>query len=126
MQIVIAKINRTLREGISKKTGKEYSFESLGIAPVEDTLTDINGDTFQRGDRWANGISVKGVTDDWNEGDTVKINIVRKKVEARDGSQMEVINFKLPEGVEPMVKKATAKPVEEPKEDEEEIDPSNW
>lgn len=117
MILKIAKINRTLREGISKKTGKQYSFESLGIAPLEDTLTDINGDAFERGDRWVNGISVEGVTDDWDEGDQVKINLIKKIVKARDGSDMEVINFALPEGAEAMVKKAN--PVEPTAEGED-------
>lgn len=108
MIITIAKINRTLREGVSKKTGKQYSFESLGIAPQEEDLMDINGDSFKREERWVNGISKPGVTDDWNEGDQVKINLVRKTVPKRDGGTMEVINFALPEGVEPMVKKYVA------------------
>lgn len=114
MIITIAKINRTLREGTSKKTGKPYSFESLGIAPQEDTLTDINGDTFARDSRWLNGSSTKGVTDDWAEGDQVKINLVRKVVDSRDGGKKEVINFALPEGVEAMVKKyqGTSEPEE--------------
>jgi len=106
MIVTIAKVNRQLREGISKKTGKEYSFESLGIAPEEDTLTDINGDEFQKGDRWLNGISVEGVTNDWDEGDKVKILVIQKKVVGRDGEPKNVINFKLPDGVEAMVKKA--------------------
>lgn len=105
MQIVIAKINRQLREGVSSKTKKPYSFESLGIAPIEDTLMDINGDEFARDGRWLNGSSVKGVTDEWAEGDKVRVNLIRKMVTGRDGTTKEVINFKLPEGVEPMVKK---------------------
>jgi hypothetical protein len=105
MRITIAKINRQLREGVSKKTGKPYSFESLGIAPQEDTLMDINGDEFARDGRWLNGSSTKGVTDNWAEGDQVKINLVRKTVPTKDGSMKEVINFLLPEGVDPMVKK---------------------
>lgn len=105
MIITIAKINRQLREGVSKKTGKEYSFESLGIAPLEDKLTDINGDEFDRAGRWLNGSSVKGVTDDWAEGDKVKILLITKKVPGRDGTMKDVINFKLPEGTEAMVQK---------------------
>ena len=127
MKITIAKANRQLREGISKKTGKEYSFESLGIAPEEDTLTDINGDEFQKGDRWINGISVDGVTDDWDEGDKVKILVIQKNVTGRDGGQMDVINFKLPEGTEAMVKKATPTNSSDPVEPEvaEESDPGD-
>ena len=106
----IAKINRQLREGVSKKTGKEYSFESLGIAPLEDTLMDINGDEFPRDGRWLNGTSVKGVTDDWAEGDKVKILLIKKTVPGRDGNMKEVINFKLPEGADAMVKKASNEP----------------
>ncbi len=113
MIITIARINRQLREGVSKKTGKEYSFESLGIAPVEDKLTDINGDEFDRDGRWINGVSVKGVTDDWAEGDRVKVNLVRKGVTTKDGTVKEVINFRLPEGVEPMVEKATTEDPED-------------
>lgn len=108
MQITIAKINRQLREGTSKKTGKPYSFESLGIAPQEEKLLDINGDEFERDGRWLNGSSVPGVTDDWAEGDKVKINLLRKKVIGRDGQEKEVINFRLPDGVEPMVQKFVA------------------
>lgn len=104
-KITIAKINRQLREGVSKKTNKPYSFESLGIAPVEDVLMDINGDEFNREGRWLNGSSVKGVTDDWAEGDVVKLLIIQKKVAGRDGGMKDVINFKLPEGTEVMVKK---------------------
>jgi hypothetical protein len=103
--ITIAKINRQLREGTSKKTNKPYSFESLGIAPAEENLMDINGDDFERDGRWLNGISVKGVTDDWNEGDKVKINLTRKVVPTQDGGTKEVINFRLPDGVDAMVQK---------------------
>lgn len=110
MKIKIAKINRQLREGTSPKTGKPYSFESLGIAPVEDTLIDINGLDFAREGRWLNGSSVKGVTDDWAEGDVVLINLIQKEVIGRDGTKKKVINFKLPEGVEPMVKKFVNSP----------------
>ena len=106
MIITIAKINRQLREGISKKNNKPYSFESLGIAPQEDTLTDINGDSFERDGRWLNGSSVKNVTEGWAEGDKVKLQIVRKKVLSKDGTTKEVINFNLPEGTPAMVKKA--------------------
>jgi len=105
MKITIAKINRQLREGTSKKTGKPYSFESLGIAPKEDTLIDINGLDFQRDGRWLNGSSVPGVTDDWAEGDVVLINLIQKDVPGRDGTMKKVINFKLPEGVNPMIQK---------------------
>lgn len=105
MKITIAKINRQLREGTSAKTGKPYSFESLGIAPQEETLMDINGIEFTRDGRWLNGSSVPGVTDEWQEGDVVLINLIQKRVMGRDGNEKEVINFKLPEGVEPMVKK---------------------
>lgn len=118
--ITIAKINRQHREGISKKTGKPYSFESLGIAPLEDTLLDINGDEFPREGRWVNGSSVDGVTDDWAEGDKVKVQLIRKKVVGRDGAEKEVINFKLPEGVDPMVQKAT------PQQEQDEIDPEDF
>lgn len=123
--IKIAKINRQLREGVSKKTGKPYKFESLGIAPAEDTLIDINGDQFEREGRWLNGSSKAGVTDDWAEGDTVKILILRKTVPTKDGSMKEVLNFSLPEGVEPMVQKAGQQP-----EDRVEVDmddaPDTW
>lgn len=118
--ITIAKINRQLREGVSKKTGKPYSFESLGIAPLEDKLTDIDGDEFDRAGRWLNGSSVKGVTDDWAEGDKVRINLVVKKVPGRDGNMKEVINFKLPEGKDPMVQKSTT-PAEP-----EDVDPDDY
>ena len=126
MKITIAKVNRQLREGISKKTGKAYSFESLGIAPLEDTLTDINGTEFDKDDRWLNGISVAGVTDGWDEGDVVNLLVIKKVVKARDGSDKEVVNFKLPEGIEVMVRKG--KPTPAPKEgagdfgDDEEVD----
>lgn len=103
--ITIAKLRRELKEGVSKKTGKPYSFESFGIAPLEDTLMDINGDEFARQDRWINGSSVKGITEGWAEGDRVKVNLVRKMVPGRDGNEKEVINFKLPEGIETMVQK---------------------
>ena len=105
-KITIAKVSKQLREGISKKTGKEYSFESMGIAPEEDTLMDINGDEFERDGRWLNGSSVDGVTDDWDEGDVVKLQIIRVMVATRDGGKKEVLNFKLPKGTEAMVKKA--------------------
>lgn len=105
MLIHIAKINRQLREGTSPKTGKHYSFESLGIAPQEETLMDINGDEFARDGRWLNGISKSGVTDNWAEGDQVKINLIQKVVTTKAGEQKSVINFVLPEGVDPMVKK---------------------
>jgi hypothetical protein len=108
MIITISRINRQLREGTSKKTNKPYSFESLGIAPAEDKLMDINGDEFERDGRWLSGISIKGVTEGWAEGDKVKINLVRKTVPSKDGGTMEVINFKLPDGVESMVKKFQA------------------
>lgn len=110
MIITISKINRQLREGTSAKTGKPYSFESLGIAPLEDTLMDINGDEFLRDGRWLSGSSVKGVTDNWAEGDKVKILLLRKKVNSKDGTIKEVINFTLPQGVEPMVQKSTTAP----------------
>lgn len=119
MKINIAKINRQLREGVSKKTNKEYSFESLGIAPVEDTLTDINGIEFQREGRWLNGSSVAGVTDDWAEGDIVLVNLIQKDVVGRDGATKKVINFKLPDGIEAMVKKFVNSPepeVEDPED----------
>lgn len=106
MKVTIAKISRQLKEGISKKTGKPYSFESLGISPIETTLMDINGDEFERNDRWLSGISKPG-TETWVEGDQVKLNLVRATVKARDGSDKEVINFQLPVGVDPMVKKFT-------------------
>jgi len=105
MIITIAKLRRELKEGVSAKTGKPYSFESFGIAPLETKLTDINGDEFDRGDRWINGSTVKGITEDWAEGDKVKVNVVRKTVQGRDGQPKEVINFKLPEGIETMVQK---------------------
>lgn len=121
MQITIAKVNRQLREGTSAKTGKPYSFESFGIAPQEDKLMDINGDEFERDGRWLNGSTVKGVTEDWAEGDKVKVNLVRKMVRGRDGNEKEVINFRLPDGVEPMVEKFNASPI-----DDEDIDPDNF
>lgn len=108
MIIEIDKINRQRRQGISKKTGKEYDFESMGILPKESTLMDINGDEFERGDRWVNGSSIGGVTDDWGEGDKVKVQIIQKEVTARDGSKKWVINFALPKGTEAMVEKAGA------------------
>lgn len=123
MIITIKKVSRDLREGISKKTGKQYSFESLGIAPAEDKLTDINGDEFDRNSRWINGFSKKGVTDDWAEGDKVKILLLRRKVPGRDGVEKEVINFSLPEGVEPMVQKAST---EAPAPDKDDVDPTDW
>lgn len=119
-QITIAKLRRELKEGVSAKTGKPYSFESFGIAPLETKLMDINGDEFDRGDRWINGSSVKGVTEDWAEGDVVKVNIVRKMVTARDGSMKEVLNFRLPDGVPAMVKKFTVI------EDSHSIDPDDF
>jgi hypothetical protein len=100
MIVTVAKINRTMREG------KKGPFESLGIAPLEDNLMDINGDEFQRDGRWLSGFGRKGVTDDWKEGDKVKINLVRVKGKKGDGTEGEFINFKLPEGVEPLVSKA--------------------
>lgn len=106
MIITIAKISRQRRQGVSKKTGKEYDFESLGIAPLEETLMDINGDEFERDGRWLNGSSIEGVTDDWEEGDRVKINLIQKEVVGRDGQAKKVINFQLPKGTEAMVKKA--------------------
>ena len=124
MKITIAKVSRQLREGVSKKTGKEYSFESFGIAPVEDTLMDINGDEFPRDGRWLNGSTVEGTTNDWDVGDVVKVNIVRKMVETRDGGQKEVLNFRLPEGVESMVQKASARPATEPQPDD--VDPDDF
>lgn len=124
MKITIAKVSRQLREGVSKKTGKEYSFESFGIAPLEDTLMDINGDEFPRDGRWLNGATVKGVTEDWNEGDVVKVNIVRKMVPTRDGGQKEVLNFRLPEGVEPMVQKATERAPQQ--ETPDDVDPDDF
>lgn len=123
--ITIAKINRQQRDGISKKTGKAYSFESLGIAPVEDTLIDINGDEFERDGRWINGSSSPAVTDGWDEGDKIKIQILRKMVPGRDGVMKEVINFNLPEGVEAMVKKASATPAT-PDTPEDDVDPDNY
>lgn len=119
-KITIAKINRQLREGTSAKTGKAYSFESLGIAPKEDILMDINGIEFPRDSRWLNGSSVPGVTDNWAEGDVVLINLIQKDVIGRDGKTKKVINFKLPEGVEPMVKKFVAS--ETPEDEEVDLD----
>jgi len=133
MKITIGAANRQLREGFSKKTNKEYSFESFGIAPEEDVLMDINGEEFDRADRWLNGSSVPGVTEDWAQGDVVKVNIIRKMVQGRDGDMKEVLNFKLPEGIEPMVQKAgqpdEAKKIEDPTEpvaNEEDVDPSDF
>jgi len=108
MIITIKKVSRQRRQGVSKKTGKEYDFESMGILPVEEMLMDINGDEFNGEERWLNGTSTAGVTDDWGEGDKVKLQLVRKTVETRDGGTKEVINFKLPEGTEALVSKANA------------------
>ncbi len=106
MIITIARINRgDFVEGVSKKSGKPFTYQKLGIAPMEETLMDINGDSFPRDSRWLSGFSVKGVTEGWAEGDKVKINIVRIKGKKRDGTDAEFLNFKLPEGVEPMVEK---------------------
>ena len=113
-------MRRELKEGTSAKTGKPYSFESFGIAPLETKLTDINGDEFERGDRWINGASVKGVTEEWSEGDKVKVLIVRKMVTGRDGGEKEVINFKLPEGTPAMVEKFTVN------EDSHAVDPDDF
>lgn len=104
MIVTIQKLNR--KESISKKTGKP--FQQLGIAPLETTLTDINGDTFEREDRWISGFGKAGVTDNWAEGDRVKINLVRVKGKKRDGTEGEFINFQLPVGVDPMVAKFNA------------------
>ena len=104
MNITIARINR--KEAVSKKTGK--TFEQLGIAPIETTLIDINGDSFEREERWLSGFGKIGVTDTWAEGDVVKINLVRVKGAKRDGTMGEFINFQLPVGVDPMVKKFSA------------------
>lgn len=106
MIVTIAKVNRQLREGVSAKTGKPYSFESFGIAPLEDKLTDINGDEFERAGRWLSGSTQKGVTEDWAEGDKVKVLLLRKKVVGKDGQEKEVINFKLPEGTPALVSKS--------------------
>jgi len=122
MIITIAKINRQLREGVSKKTNKPYSFESLGIAPAEDKLMDINGDEFDRDSRWLNGSSVKGVTEEWAEGDKVKILLLRKKVPTKDGTIKEVINFTLPQGTDPMVQKSTTS--HEPEDTD--VDPNDY
>lgn len=122
MIITISKLNRQLREGTSAKTGKPYSFESFGIAPLEDKLMDINGDEFNREGRWLNGSTVEGVTESWEEGDKVKVLVIRKKVIGRDGNEKEVINFKLPEGTEPMVEKSKTAPAP----DEEEVDPMDF
>ena len=122
MIITISKINRQLREGTSAKTGKPYSFESLGIAPLEDTLMDINGDEFLRDGRWLSGSSVKGVTDNWAEGDKVKILLLRKKVNSKEGTIKEVINFTLPQGTDPMVQKSTTS--HEPEDTD--VDPNDY
>lgn len=109
MNITIAKINR--KEGESKlkkdKNGNPLKFEQLGIAPLESILIDINGDSFERQDRWLSGFGKAGVTDNWTEGDVVKINLIRVQGKKRDGTASEFINFRLPEGVDPMVKKFT-------------------
>lgn len=102
MVVTIAKVNR--KEGTSKK-GKAY--QQLGIAPLETTLIDINGDSFEREDRWISGFGKIGVTDNWAEGDKVKINLVRVKGMKRDGTEGEFINFEMPKGVDPMVEKFT-------------------
>lgn len=120
MIVTISKINRQLREGTSKKTGKPYSFESLGIAPAEDKLTDINGDEFERDGRWINGFSKSGITDEWGEGDKVKILLIQKKVIGRDGTEKSVINFSLPEGVDALVQKGNNAP--EP----DDVDPDDF
>lgn len=106
MIITIVKISRQRRQGISKKTGKEYDFESLGIAPLEDTLTDIDGDEFERNGRWINGSSTEGVTDDWSEGDKVRVLLIEKEVTGQDGNLKKVINFSLSKSKEALVKKA--------------------
>ena len=104
MIVTITKINR--KESVSKKTGKP--FQQLGIAPLENTLIDINGDSFEREDRWLSGFGKSGVTDNWVEGDKVKINLVRVKGVKRDGTMGEFINFQLPVGVDPMIEKFSA------------------
>lgn len=116
MIVTIAKLNRKV--AISKKNGKE--FEQVGIAPIEDTLFDINGDQFQRNERWISGFGRAGVTDNWEELDQVKINLVRVKGKKRDGSEGEFINFQLPVGVDPMVKKYTQA------QDDAVIDPNDF
>ena len=84
MEITIARVNRT-----DRTSAKGNDYESLGIAPEQETLTDINGDEFSRDERWVNGFGEKGVTDDWGEGDIVKLNLVRVKVMNKEGNEVE-------------------------------------
>ena len=99
MNVTIEKINRQIRQG------KKGDYESLGLAVKEETLLDINGDEFKRDGRWLSGFGKKGVTDSWAEGDKVKVNILRVKGKKQDGTEAEFLNFRLPEGVDPMVEK---------------------
>jgi hypothetical protein len=122
--ITIAKINRQRRQGVSKKTGKEYDFESLGIAPVEDVVLDIDGEEIARDGRWLNGSSVEGVTDDWGEGDKVRLRVIEKEVVGRDGAKKKVLNFSLPKYKDPMVEKAS-KAVES-SDQPEPVDPDDF
>ena len=115
MIVTISKINRTIRQG------KKGDYESLGLAVAEDNLMDINGDSFLRDGRWLSGFGRKGVTDSWKEGDKVKINLLRVKGNKADGTPSEFINFKLPEGVEPLVESAEAVPAPQAA-----VDPSDF
>ena len=107
MIVTIQKISRQRRQGVSKKTGKEYDFESLGILPFEDKLIDIDGEEFDRDERWLNGSAVDGVTDDWGEGDKVRVRLIEKEVPTRDGGRKKVINFSLSKDKPAMVEKAS-------------------
>jgi hypothetical protein len=101
-------------DGINRKpvTTKYGTTESIGILPIEETLTDINGDDFAREGRWLSGFKDKmGVTDSWKKGDKIKVNLVRKAGKKADGSATEYINFRLPEGTAPVVQEVV--PVED-------------
>ena len=104
MIVTIDGVNRQTR------TGDKGDYESLGLVVLEEKLMDINGDEFSRDERWLSGYGKKGVTDSWSKGDKVKVNIVRKKV-TKDGVEKEYLNFRLPEGVSPVVSSEPSQPV---------------
>lgn len=96
-------------DGINRKmiTTKYGERESIGIVPLEERVTDINGDEFALDGRWINGFKdKKSETDKWDKGVKVKIQIELKKYTRQDGSEAEAVNFRLPEGQSSIVEEA--------------------
>lgn len=120
------KIKNIYRDKIETKYGEK---ERINIIAEEDSVTDVNGDaidlTLPEGKKKRiSGFRDKlGETDKWEDGMEIRVQIATRTTEKDDGTKMEWINFRMPEGKSSIVNEEKPSAPSEPTVEIEEEDP---